>query len=399
MEELTIYKSYGEYKATLDAELKTNVESFMRIGYLLKVARDTEILSESGYKNVAEFAQAEYGLTKDIVSRYIAINDRYSENGYSERLKTEFEGYGVAKLSEMLTLPDSIIAEIEPTLTRKEIQDIKREIAEEEKITPMEVLMEEKEVTELSLPQQCWKEIFRNDKDLYVKVGEAIGSPIPFPNATTVEAMLDAIAPTGMQILWARLPGTGKIMVSVKGKESPISFTNSRDGSKEERTAEDTYFDLVDTFGKMTNETYCELYGVVENESKSNDNSNDTIEDVTPTAEVFDMNPPEEAPEEVKEEPSEEQTEEPAELTEAADVEEATEEPAEEPEEEPEKAADEEEIEDSFSKLSDVDKIWHNVNTELSILNTKVKGKFTKSAYATIGVIKQYIEKIMEMEQ
>lgn len=391
MEEVTIYKSYGEYKATLDAELKTNVESFMRIGYLLKVARDTEILSESGYKNVAEFAQAEYGLTKDIVSRYIAINDRYSENGYSERLKTEFEGYGVAKLSEMLTLPDSIIAEIEPTLTRKEIQDIKKEIAEEDAITPMEVLMEEKEVTELTFTQQCWKEIFRNNKDLFVKVGEAIGSPVPFPNATTVEEMLDAIAPTGMQILWARLPGIGKIMVSVKGKDSPITFTNSREGSKVERTIEETYYDLADTFGQMTNETYSELYGVVENESKSNDNSNDTIEDVTPTAEVLGMNPPEEAPEEVKEEPSEEQTEE---LSEAA-----VEEPKEEPEEEPERSCTEEEIEDSFSKLSDVDKIWHNVNTELSILNTKVKGKFTKSAYATIGVIKQYIEKIMEMEQ
>lgn len=382
MEEVTIYKSYGEYKATLDAELKTNVESFMRIGYLLKVARDTEILSESGYKNVAEFAQAEYGLTKDIVSRYIAINDRYSENGYSERLKTEFEGYGVAKLSEMLTLPDSIIAEIEPTLTRKEIQDIKKEIAEEDAITPMEVLMEEKEVTELSFTQQCWKECLKNDAARAEKLIKA----------ADIDEAFDILAPTGMQILWARLPGIGKIMISVKGTKEQITFTNSRDGSKEEQTAAEAFEDIKLVLAN---------YEPPKVESK-------VIENVTESAEVLGMNPPEEAPEEVKEEPSEEQTEEPEELTEAAGVEEeqteeATEEPKEEsdeePEEEPEKAAGEEEIEDSFSKLSDVDKIWHNVNTELSILNTKVKGKFTKSSYATVGVIKTYLEKIMEMEQ
>ena len=385
MEEVTIYKSYGEYKATLDAELKTNVESFMRIGYLLKVARDTEILSESGYKNVAEFAQAEYGLSKDIVSRYIAINDRYSENGYSERLKTEFEGYGVAKLSEMLTLPDSIIAEIEPTLTRKEIQDIKKEIAEEDAITPMEVLMEEKEVTELSFTQQCWKECLKNDAARAEKLSKA----------ADIEEAIDILAPTGMQILWARLSGVGKIMISVKGTKEPITFTNSRDGSKEEQTAAEAFGDIKLVLAN---------YEPPKVESK-------VIENVTESAEVLGMNPPEEAPEEVKEEPSEEQTEEPEDLSEAADVEEpageqtkeATEEPKEEsdegPEEEPERSCAEKEIEDSFSKLSDVDKIWHNVNTELSILNTKVKGKFTKSSYATVGVIKTYLEKIMEMEQ
>ena len=98
------FRDYKEYKASLDFEIKANAEGFVRIGYLLKVARDTNILEESGYKSVAEFAQAEYGLTKDVVSRFIAINDRYSIDGYSEKLLEKYEGYGVAKLQEMLTL-------------------------------------------------------------------------------------------------------------------------------------------------------------------------------------------------------------------------------------------------------------------------------------------------------
>ena len=86
MDEITYQKTYKEYKADLDAELLRSAESFVRIGYLLKVARDTNILAESGYKTVAEFAEAEYSLNKTQVSRFISINDKFSENGYSERL-------------------------------------------------------------------------------------------------------------------------------------------------------------------------------------------------------------------------------------------------------------------------------------------------------------------------
>lgn len=72
MDVITYQKSYREYKAELDSELQKTAEGFVRIGYLLKVARDTNVLAESGYKTVAEFAQAEYSLDKTQVSRLSA---------------------------------------------------------------------------------------------------------------------------------------------------------------------------------------------------------------------------------------------------------------------------------------------------------------------------------------
>ena len=45
------YRSYQEYKAELDSELSKTAEGFVRIGYLLKLARDTDILHESGYSS------------------------------------------------------------------------------------------------------------------------------------------------------------------------------------------------------------------------------------------------------------------------------------------------------------------------------------------------------------
>ena len=62
-------------------ELSKTAEGFVRIGFLLKVARDTEILAESGYTTVTEFAKAEFDIDKTMVSRFISITDQPIQQG------------------------------------------------------------------------------------------------------------------------------------------------------------------------------------------------------------------------------------------------------------------------------------------------------------------------------
>ena len=109
MEELINICTYKEFKAATDREVLNQAEGFVRLGYLLRKARDTEILRDSGYPTVVAFAEGEYGLTETYVSRYIAINKRYSKDGYSPYLQERFQGYGMAKLAEMLTLSDEVV--------------------------------------------------------------------------------------------------------------------------------------------------------------------------------------------------------------------------------------------------------------------------------------------------
>lgn len=80
MEQIITYRSYQEYKQELDTELKKTAEGFVRIGYLLKVARDTNILAESGYKNVVDFAGQNMALTRhrSAVS-YISMTNFHKE--------------------------------------------------------------------------------------------------------------------------------------------------------------------------------------------------------------------------------------------------------------------------------------------------------------------------------
>ncbi len=140
-----IQKSYVDFKASMDAVVERVEEGFVQIGYYLKIARDTQVLQESGYKSVTDFAAAEYGLDKSAVSRFIAINDRFAEDGYSNRLKDQYRGMGRAKLSVMLLLPEEITEELTPDYSKSDIQKIKDEVEEEKKVTDLEVMMEQQD--------------------------------------------------------------------------------------------------------------------------------------------------------------------------------------------------------------------------------------------------------------
>ena len=87
MNELIYNKSFNEWESELNTELTRSAESFVKIGYLLKVARDTDILKDSGYANIVEYARDKYGIDKTQVSRFININDWFSEGRDSPELK------------------------------------------------------------------------------------------------------------------------------------------------------------------------------------------------------------------------------------------------------------------------------------------------------------------------
>ena len=227
--EMSTVKSYSEFKKQLDTELKKSVESFVRIGYLLKIARDTEILYESGYPSMVEFAKGEYNLSKDQVSRFIAINDKYSVDGYSDRLQEKYEGYGVAKLAEMLTLPDAVADMIEPEMTRAEIQEIKREVKEEQAISDIEVMLEAKDtrLEDMNMIQKFMYQYFYENRLDFVRMAAVIQGELE-TTEQEVEETLNILAPSGIATKKVRIAGIGKMFLSIKGKDNNLELVNVR---------------------------------------------------------------------------------------------------------------------------------------------------------------------------
>lgn len=258
------YTDYTQYKAALDAELQKSAEGFVKIGYLLKVARDTRILEDSGYANVNEFAEKEYGLDKTQVSRFIRINDRFSEDGYSENLKLEYKGYGYAKLALMLMLPDSINEELTADYSKSEIQAIKEEVDAEQKITDLEVMMEEKDEMQQSLDDtlvQVAYQIGKEDPKLYCELWES-----QIEREEDIRGFMEMFAPSGTKTYSVRIPGTGRMMLMVREDKDELKLINVRDES-DKRTY--TKQDIVDAFCSIFevgsakeswSSTYCEDY-------------------------------------------------------------------------------------------------------------------------------------------
>lgn len=238
MNDITYNKTFNEWQQELDTELVKSAESFVRIGYLLKVARDTDILKDSGYENLQEFAQKRYGLDKTQVSRFIHINDRFSVNGNSEELQDKYKGFGYAKLTVMLQLPDEINEELTPDFSKSEVEDIKKEIDEEKKISDIELLIEgtDESVKEFNELEQVLHQLFHDNPDLFTKV-----------HTSTYETaeLVDILAPTGEMIYSVRLQGVGRLMLSIKADSGRITITNVRSMEKTEWNIEDLVASVI----------------------------------------------------------------------------------------------------------------------------------------------------------
>lgn len=117
---------WAQMKQKLRQELIGVKQSFVRIGYALRQIDDQRLYENDGYKSIAEFAKAEYGLEASTTSRFMSINREYSIDGYSEHLRPEYTDLGRSQLEEMLKLPDSDRQMIQPEASREDIRELKR---------------------------------------------------------------------------------------------------------------------------------------------------------------------------------------------------------------------------------------------------------------------------------
>jgi len=272
--ELITYQSYMQFKSDLDHEIMNTTEGFVRIGYLLRVAQDTNVLTESGYANVNEFAQAEYGLDKSQVSRFMAINERFSQNGYAPELDLKYKGYGVAKLGIMLQLPDSINEQLSPDMSKTEITTLKNEYQEEQKITDLEVMMEEK--IDNPLLQQVMDKVLYEHPSIFEQIFEENKKAEKFNIIPRTEDYVeDILAAAGEAVYTVRVEGVGKVMMLVKSASKLIRITNMRTGEQLDQNWEDLGYILnfkenpADTVEKAWEEKYNDKFPITAPEKPS----------------------------------------------------------------------------------------------------------------------------------
>ena len=118
--------TYSEAKAILQENMTNMKMSFIAAGYYLKYIRDRELFREDGYESIWEFAEDNYGIKKSTASRWMAMNDKFSQGGNSPSLAEEYKGFEKSQLQEMLYLDDKQIEAVTPDMTVRDIREVRK---------------------------------------------------------------------------------------------------------------------------------------------------------------------------------------------------------------------------------------------------------------------------------
>ena len=268
MEEIISYEErYRKYKQELDGAFTQAAEKFVLIGYLLREAVETDILRSSGYKNMEEFAMAEYGIDKSQANRFININRRFSEGGNSKQLKQQYRGIGSSKLAVMLTIPDEINEVLPKTLTRDELEVIQEEVKAEKQVSDIEVEIEKAEAAAVTdkpmlppegspLKRNLWQ-LGKEQEDLFRKLWEICNKNY-HPRST---AIMDALIPQGDAVYTVRIPGERRTQIIINSDGATVINLKTLERSK--YIPQDICYEVEELLngGSSPEERYKELYG------------------------------------------------------------------------------------------------------------------------------------------
>lgn len=268
MGEIISYEErYRKYKQELDGAFTQAAEKFVLIGYLLREAVETDILRSSGYKNMEEFAYAEYGVDASQANRFININRRFSEGGNSKQLKQQYRGIGSSKLAVMLTIPDEINEVLPKTLTKDELKEIQAEVKAENQVSDIEVEIEKAEAAAVTdkpmlppegspLERNLWQ-LGKEQEDLFRKLWK-ICNKSNYPRNT---AIMDALIPQGDAVYTVRIPGERRTQIIINSDGATVINLKTLERSK---YTEDQICLVVRSLvegGNSPEEKYKMLYG------------------------------------------------------------------------------------------------------------------------------------------
>lgn len=118
-----------ELEAAITTNLNLIKKSFITVGFLLRLANEKKLYEEAGYKNIYEYASDKFGLSRSSAWWYMAINAKYSKDGFAPELDERYKDFDKCQLQEMFKLPEDQLEHITPDMTILQIRETKKALA------------------------------------------------------------------------------------------------------------------------------------------------------------------------------------------------------------------------------------------------------------------------------
>ena len=173
------WSSFQEMDKEIQINLGNIANGFIKLGYLFKKAKDSELYREEGYATFFEYIEEKYGVERTQATRFMQINTTYSLHGDSIEIDPKYASHGSSKLAEMLSLPGYIREEIPSEITRKEIREIKAEFSKENEVcagaqTSINTECEQDSESTESWIKKYFKQYREKFKTFFLEVQEAL---------------------------------------------------------------------------------------------------------------------------------------------------------------------------------------------------------------------------------
>lgn len=167
-EEWYLNIDYREAKEIIRNKLQGMTQNFIGIGFYLRQIKETEGFRKDGYESIYEFAEDQYGIKRSTAIRWMQMNEKFSQGGYSPFLDSGYKDFGKSQLQEMLYLDSEQLEEVKPEMTVREIREIRTPDPEPEEQLPgqmsvedfPEVMPEQEEKTKVELQkptEEVWE--------------------------------------------------------------------------------------------------------------------------------------------------------------------------------------------------------------------------------------------------
>ena len=145
-EEWYLNIDYREAKEIIRNKLQGMTQNFIGIGFYLRQIKESEGFRKDGYESIYEFAEDQYGIKRSTAVRWMQMNEKFSQGGYSPFLDSGYKDFGKSQLQEMLYLDSEQLEEVKPEMTIREIREIRTpdpESEEEEGQLPSQMSVED----------------------------------------------------------------------------------------------------------------------------------------------------------------------------------------------------------------------------------------------------------------
>lgn len=167
---------YIQSKNDIKNNLGGIVKSFVRIGWQLTRIDRSGAYKNDGYSSIAEFAAAEYGMTRTGVSRFMNVYETYSADGDTPELKEQYRDFNFSQLTELLQIQEADRQMFTPEVKREDIREFQR-FEKENEADPARLL----DWKDAKSPEEKLKatiqEFCRENKDILNAVYSSITEP------------------------------------------------------------------------------------------------------------------------------------------------------------------------------------------------------------------------------